>query len=504
MTEPVRTAPTVDVDEASILSDEQVGRRVITGGAQRTVGFVVANLLTAVSAVILLRHLGVGAFGRYGTVIALVNIVYGISDLGLTITGTRELTLCETDEERRDLLAHVLSLRIVVSGVGVLGAIAFAFVAGYPSVLIIGTAVAGFGILLQSVQAAMVIPLSVQLSNGALAFSQVLQQATLLLGFGVLAAMGADLLSFFAVQILVGLVLLAATPFLVARKHLVAPRWTAARIRDLGRIGVPIAVGAVLGVLYLRLLVIMMSLLSGEPREVGYFVTSTRVLELVGGLPFLVVAIVLPVVTVAARDDHDRLANMTSRVAQTMIIAGVLVALVLWTLSAPIINVLGGPEYKGAGPVMEIQGFAAVTIFLTAAWQPALMGLHRLRAYALAMATGVAAVVIAGLVLIPADQAIGAAVSAVVGEVVLCVSMYIAVRRSGPGEWLPVGPGLRIAAAAAVAVAVGMIPGLPTGLRAVAVLAAFSVGVIAMRAVPGEITGALHAALPRSLGGSRG
>ena len=44
--------------------------------------------------------------------IALVNIVYGISDLGLTITGTRELTLCETEEERRDLLAHVLAFLV--------------------------------------------------------------------------------------------------------------------------------------------------------------------------------------------------------------------------------------------------------------------------------------------------------------------------------------------------------------------------------------------------------
>jgi hypothetical protein len=62
---------------------------------------------------------------------------------------------------------------------------------------------------------------------------------------------------------------------------------------------------------------------------------------------------------------------------------------------------------------------------------------------------------------------------------------------------LPVGPGLRIAAAAVAAIGVGLIPGLPTGVRAIAVLAAFTVLVTLMRAVPGELTDALYGVLPR-------
>ena len=98
-----------------VLSDEQVGERVIRGGAQRAAAFVAANLLTVAGAVVLLRYLGVEDFGRYGTVIALVGVVQGISDAGLTATGTRELALCETDAERRDVLAHVLGLRVALT-----------------------------------------------------------------------------------------------------------------------------------------------------------------------------------------------------------------------------------------------------------------------------------------------------------------------------------------------------------------------------------------------------
>lgn len=485
------------MSEASVLSDEHVGTRVIFAGAQRAVGLVVSSLLTAGSAVVLLRYLRPDSFGRYGTVLALVGIVYGISDMGLSATGTRELALCETTEERRDLLAHILGLRVVVTGLGVIVAVAFAVLAGYAQALIIGTVLAGIGVLFQSVQAAMLMPLSVQLRNGALAANQVLMQGVLLATFAFLAAIGAGLVPFFAAQIVAGVAMLAVAPLMLSRELLVAPRWTPERIRALARVALPVATLTVLAVLYLRILVITMSLLSGRPEQIGYFVTSTRVLELVGGVPFLVVSIVLPVVSVAARDDYERLVYMTSRVAQAMVLGGVFVALLLWTLSSSIVSVLGGSQYGPAGPVLQIQGFATITIFLTAAWQPALVGMHRVRSLVAAMGFGVLAVVVAGVILIPPFQATGAAVAAVIGEVTLCAAVYLAIRRAGSGEWLPVNGVLRVGIAAAVAVGVGLIPGVSAAPRAAAVVGVFVAAAMALRAVPSELSHALRTAIAR-------
>src|SRR4051812_32236301 len=119
-----------------VLADEHVGRRVVHGGAQRALGFVLANLLTVAGAVVLLRYLGVSEFGRYGTVMALLAVVQGVSDAGLTVTGTRQLAFVDDEARRREILAHVLGLRIVLSAVGVAFAIAFAAVAGYDSELV--------------------------------------------------------------------------------------------------------------------------------------------------------------------------------------------------------------------------------------------------------------------------------------------------------------------------------------------------------------------------------
>lgn len=482
-------------EPASVLSDELVGERVVLGGAQRAIGFGIASALTAASAIILLRYLKVANLGRYGTVLALVGIIYGISEMGLTATGTRELALSKTVAARREVLAHILGLRIVVTSIGIVLAILFAMLAGYPAEMVVGTAIAGFGTLLQSLQAAMLMPLSVDLRNGALALNQILTQAVLFGGFVALAAIGAGLVPFFGVQVLMGVVLLAVTPLMVSRRQLVAPLWTPARLYALGRTALPLAMATVLTVLYLRVIVIVMSLLSGKPAQVGYFVTSTRVLEVIGGLPFLVVSLVLPVLSVAARDNHERLVYMTSRIAQTMVLAGVLVALVLWSLSTWLVTVMGGPEYRPAGSVLEIQGFATITVFLTAAFQASLMGMHRMRALVTSMAIGIVTVTVAGVILTPTFQAKGGAVAVVIGDVVLCLAVFTAVRRSGPGDWFPIGTAFRIAASGAIAIVVGLIPGLSALPRASAVAVSFVLAALVLGAVPSELTDALRRAI---------
>jgi hypothetical protein len=92
--------------------------------------------------VLRLRYLGVDGYGRYGTVMALLAIVQGVTDAGLSLTGSRELSIARTDAERRDVLSHLIGLRIILSAVGLLLAVGFA-AAGYSQVMVEGTAIAG-------------------------------------------------------------------------------------------------------------------------------------------------------------------------------------------------------------------------------------------------------------------------------------------------------------------------------------------------------------------------
>ena len=190
----------------------------------------------------------------------------------------------------------------------------------------------------------------------------------------------------------------------------------------------------VLGMLYFRILVVLMSVVSDDETQIGYYVTSSRVVEIAVGLPVLLVTVVLPVMSVAARDDRTRLSYVTARMTETMAIGGIVIALLISIGARPLILLVGGESYEPAATVLSIQAIALITIFVASAWSPTLISLGRTRELALVAAIGVVAVVSIGLVLIPKYEAEGAAITAVAADIVLCAATYVALRRAGPGK----------------------------------------------------------------------
>jgi O-antigen/teichoic acid export membrane protein len=115
---------------ADVLSGDEVSRRVVRGGAVRFVGFGLVNALGVASSLILLRHLGVVDYGRYGTVLALIAIASGLADAGLTVVGSRELALRSPGEERRQLVALMMGLRLALAAAFVIAALGVGAAAG--------------------------------------------------------------------------------------------------------------------------------------------------------------------------------------------------------------------------------------------------------------------------------------------------------------------------------------------------------------------------------------
>jgi O-antigen/teichoic acid export membrane protein len=494
-----------DVPEASLTSaseppptpPDDVGGRVVRGGAARTFGFVLSNLFAAGGAVVILRYLGVTEFGRYGTVMAVVAIVQGITDAGLSVTGTRELSLAATPADRRRVLAHLVGLRVILTGLGVPAAIAFSALVGYDSTLVTGTALAGAAVFLISVQSAMLIPLSVDLRNVALTSNEVLRQGLLMTSFVVLALAGAGLLAFFAIQVAVGVVLLAFAPFLLAPGDRVRPRWTRGELRKLAGVGLPVAVAAVLTAAYFRVLVIVMSLLSDDAEQTGLFVTSTRIFELVATLPVMLSVIVLPVVSVAARDDRARLRYVLQQMTQMMAVGGALVTIAIVLAAEPILRIIGGPEYIAAAPVLRIQSIAIFTLFITAAWSPTLIGMHRQGSVAIATGVGLLIALTAGVLLVPIAEAVGAAWAAAAADCFVLIAAYVLLRRAGPGRELRFTFAPRLALAAAIALAIALVPGVPPLVDAVVAAGLYAAAAFLLRIVPSEILALLPAQLQR-------
>jgi len=440
------------------LTSPGAGGKVIRGSATRVAANLAGVVLGLVTATLLLRHLGVAESGRYVTVMSLVGIAVSVVDTGLNTTASSEMARRESSA-RRELLANVLGQRLIVAPLSMVAIVAFAVIAGYPSSMVAGTALAGAGTFIVAVATALLVPLTVQLRNTGVAFVEFLRQIVTLAGVALLVALGASLTPFFAVQIAVGVAVLGTTLVLVGRRGLVRPRLDRAPQRTLLRTALPIAAALALGQVYLRLVILLMSLIS-SPIETGYFGGSLRAMEAIIIVPGIVAAVALPLLAAAARDDLARLRYAVEGLGRGVVIAGVLVVLVMFRAAEPLMAAIGGAEFRPSGAVLRIQVGALLFLALYQIWSVALIALGRQRDLILANALALVGISIFAAALVPPFGAEGGAAASVLGDALLAGLIYWRLHLATGRVIVGVGFVARVAVAAAAA-CLPLLTGLP-------------------------------------------
>ena len=477
-----------------VLRTGEAGGLVIRGGLVRVVGYAATVLFAAATSVFLLRSLGVERFGVYGVVAALLGIVSSVTEAGLTQVGTRDLPL-RRPEDRQRLLSTLVAVRIALTSFGVLLAALFAIAAGYERAAVAGTLLAGIGVVLMNTQVTATLPLRVDLRVGTVTVLDVLAQALTCILVGLLAALGASLLPYFGVQLVVGAVLLAVTLAIVG-PGLAKPALDRAEARTLIREALPLAAAVAMNVVYLRLLVIFVSLLEDD-RDTGLFATSFRVLELLVGLPVVILSVALPVLAVAGAEDRERFRYGFQRLTEVALVISLLEVLLVVVLAGPAIQLIAGDEYADAAPLLRIQALSLVPVFLAQAWTLGLVSLRRQRSVAIGNAFALGAVVVLGLTLIPAFGTKGAAVAGVATEALLAVCLLVSLHRREPAAVPGLGFVWRPLLAAAAGAAPPVLLDLSGWIEAPIGAAVFLVVALLDRAIPAEVLPALLAPLKR-------
>jgi O-antigen/teichoic acid export membrane protein len=236
--------------------------------------------------------------------------------------------------------------------------------------------------------------------------------------------------------------------------------------------------------------VILVSLLESET-ETGLYGTAFRVFEMLIVLPGLVLGVALPLLAVAGAEDRERLSYGLQRLTEVALLSGLGLALATTALAAPGIELLYGDAFADAAPMLRIQAWALVPLFLGQSAVVALVALRRQRAIAVANVVAVAVVLVLGIALIESFGGEGAAVAGVVTELVLAAILVLSLRLAEPA----VVPRLGFAWRPVTAAAAGAVPlvllGTDGWLSAALAVAAFAVAAVVLRAVPSEVYAAL-------------
>jgi O-antigen/teichoic acid export membrane protein len=474
--------------ESDLLDTPAAGPAAIRGSALRAAGYIAGVLLSLASVPLLIRHLGESDYGRYVLVISLVTIVQGITDVGLGQIGVREYST-RAAPERAPLMRNLLGVRFTMTAIGILLGCAFAVIAGYGEAVILGTLFAGLGMVLTVVQGTFAVPLAAQLRLGWVTGLDLLRQLLGVSAIVILVLVGAKLLAFLAVLVPVAVAVLAATVALVRGTMPLRPTFERDEWVALLRAVLPFAAAVVIGSLYLRLTVVLMSLLASS-KQTGYYAIGFSVISVLIAIPALTVGSTLPVLARAARDDGERLTYVLSRLMEITLIVGVGLALMLALGADFVVRVLAGTS-SPAVPVLRIQSIALVTVFVSSSLQYGLLALHRHRQQLIMSATGLIVSAVLTLVLVPALAAEGAALAFVGGEIVLLGCAFVFLRSAHPTMRFSMRIPVRVAAAAALAGLVALVPGLgslPSAL--LAGLVYFGV-LAATGAIPAELKHAL-------------
>lgn len=472
-----------------VLDSSAAGPQAARGGALRAAGYALGTLLAVASAPLMIRHLGVEDYGRYVTITSIVAIVAGLTEGGMATIALREYA-ARSGEDRRVVMRDLIGIRIVLTVLGVLAGVAFTLAAGYDSVLVMGAAAAGFALLLQSLQLLLSASLQGELRFGWITVLELLRQALFVAVVLALVVAGASLGPFFLAQIPAVAVTLGLTAWLVRRLMPLLPAFHPARWWPLLRLTVAYAVAVALNAAYFRIAIIALSLLATE-RETGYFATAFRVVEMLIAVPGLIIGAAFPILTRAARDDHDRLDYAAGRLLEVGVVLGTGMALGLFLAADPIVFVLAGDASEPSVELLRIQSFALIATFVIVTSGYVLLSLHRHRTILLVNIAAVVASVVLSVVLVLAYDATGAAVAVLAAELVLAVASLVAVVRQRPELARAVRRMPAILAAGLVAGLVGF-TGMPDLLDTFVALALYPLLLLAVRRFPPEVADALR------------
>lgn len=374
---------------------------------------VIDTFLALVITALLTRYLGPAGFGDYIIIFTFWYIFMVLADLGLYSITVRDIS--QNDGRESEIISNALTLRMVSTAAIFLFGIAAVFFFPYKIEIKIGVIIASFGFwALFSAQVLLGL-FQKKLSIDKTALADMLGRAAQLALVIFFIKGNYSLLSIIAAFSVSAFIIFIANIWFV-RKFVSLVFAADFKIwKKMIREGWPLALSAILVMLYFRLNIITLSLIKGE-EAVGYFGAAYKVLENVIFFPAMLVGLAMPIMSKAAKEDMEKFKDIINKVSKVLIILLVPLAAITVVLSGEIIQIIAGRNFGESAAALNILIFAAAVIFLATLWSNAIIALGKQRQLVKIYFWGAAVNFAANLILIPRFSYIGAAWSTLATE----------------------------------------------------------------------------------------
>lgn len=462
-----------------------VGAAVAKNTAYLAIGKIISTVLGVLSVALLLRYLSPDDYGRYATALAFILLFGTVTDLGLNLTTTQDISLPETDTNKTLSTAFTLRLLINFGLLALLPLILWFF----PYEPAIKEAIYIAALLFFSASLFQVLASYFQktLNTSRVVIAELASKAFLLAAFIAAIYAHYSLRGLMVLTALSAVIqLLVLTIFLKKEISLrLAIDWQISK-RLFGKTW-PVALSVVLTTVYFKGDTIIMSLYRPYA-EVGIYGAAYKVLEVLITLPILFMGLMLaPLARAFADKETGEFNKLMQRAWDMLSLLTLPLVAGIFALAKPILTLIAGADYAAGAPVLQILILATGIIFLGSLFTHAIVAINEQKRMIMAYALTAGLALALYLIYIPRYSYFAAAGITVLAELAIASAAAWRVYRRSRIKLSFLVFGKSLAAALGMMLSLNLAASWPLGILIGLGFIIYGSLLILFRALPGEV-----------------
>ena len=379
-------------------------------------------------ALVVSRQLGPAFFGVFSFLTAVVVSANCFSNLGLDIWMVREVT--KTPSQGKQYLSNILGLKIVASLVTIMLVFVIFRMTDLPQTTLNLLWILSVSILLNTV--------SQTLWHYGNCFKQFIYHSVLWAVSNIIkAGLGITLVFlFYDLKVLiVGVVVAEAISmilsFYIIRRQFGAfiPLFQISVWKDFLVRSAPIGVAMIFGVLYFRLDIVMLQLMT-EEKVVGFYSAAYKLFEVAVVLSHSFMVVLFPTLVEEYHSDRILFKSRFKQAIAIFSLTGGSIALVLWSFSREIIRMIYGDKFFPSANILDILAVATLFFFISFLLSHVLIAIGREKIDTWYLAGAAVLNITLNFAWIPQYGAIGAAWATLLCEIVLVAMLSFQIQKS--------------------------------------------------------------------------
>ena len=376
------------------------------------------KVLPALLFIYVARKLGSEDFGRLSFAFSFTGMCILITDFGLNRLLVRNVS--RQKELTEEYVANIYVLKILLSFMCVIAMGMFVLLTGYTGEMITLVMIFGGAMFFRSLLEVSCAVFNAHEQMDKEAVLKGISHILLFISGAVVLALGFGLFELSNVFLIVYLISSILGCFMVYRGIVkIRPCFNLRFWYFILKESMPIALTVTFGVIYVKIDIVMLSLIRGDNVEVGWYSAAVRIIELIHVIPAIIASAIFPIFSTLHKDSMDSLGKVYKTSFRYLLVVALPIVVGTLLLSDRIIDLVYGEEYVNAIPVLRILVCSLIFVFVNYIFLNILVAADRQKINAIVTGICLFVNISLNMCLIPYYGYLGAAYATVITEIAL-------------------------------------------------------------------------------------